>query len=487
LRQLAQLKKPFPARMSLFNELNNWEKRLMRRSAIAKAKTAKAKTRRTRARRIRAKKVFIPKALLQFLTPLVWKQGHQAWQTKHSDCSWSLKAIVWVLVLMAWVKGDSEQERFLNARSYYLAKHRHEKRPGATWEGFQEALRRLPIPVFRALAEGLRRQLGQRWIDNLRIGGWLPIGCDGSRLECPRSERLEKRLAQAGKDDSAPMMYVTALALLPLGLPWAWRLDKGTGNELQHLTQMLPTLPEKTLLVADAFYLGYDLYRSILNSGAAFLMRMSSRAHLYSESNVPLTRFREGWVHYWPDHAQEKRRPPLRLRLVRVRGKKVDVWLLTNLAKSELPRHRASLIYRWRWRNEGLFRTFKGTLDKTKLRHRTPPLVFREAEGSMIALQLLMAMTVHMAEEEKTKASPRRLVLRIRGAVVRGIATLGPRQLQRYEDALDEIHDESPNRTSSKTRRPWPRRKEHKPPKPPKLRRLTAAQRTLMAKTLEAA
>jgi DDE family transposase len=451
----------------------------MRRSTLRRAKKRQA-----RARRLRAKKVSFPRALHQFLTPQVWKQGHRAWQGKHSDCSWSLKAIVWVQLLMTWVKGDSEQERFLKARAFFVSQHAHEKRPGETWEGFQQALRRLPIPVFRALAEGLRQPIGRRWIEGARIGGWLPIGCDGSRLECARSEQLEKRLGEAGKDDSAPMMYVTALALLPLGLLWAWRLDKGTGSEHQHLTQMLPTLPHQSLLVADAAYLGYELYRSILNSGAAFLVRMSSRAYLYSESNVPLKRFREGWVHYWPEYIQKKGGPPLRLRLLRVRGKKGDVWLLTNLAKKDLPRRRASQIYRWRWRNEGLFRTFKRTLDKTKLRLRTTPVVFRETEGALLALQLLLALTVQMMDEEKTKASPRRFLLRIRGAVIRGVATLGPRQLQRYQDALEEIHDECPERTSSKTRRPWPRRKQHKPPKPPHLRRLTERQKALMAKTL---
>jgi hypothetical protein len=454
----------------------------MRRSTLPKAHQRQA-----RARRPRARKVAFAQALHQFLTPQVYKQGHQAWQRAHSDCSWSLKGILWTLLLMIWGQGDSQAERFHKARAFFVSRHGHAKRPGASWEGFQQALRRLPMPVFRAVATGLRQPIGQRWIESLRIGGWLPMGCDGSRAACPRSEALEKRLGQAGKDDSAPMLYITALALLPLGLLWAWRLDKGTGNELRHLTQMLPTLPEKTVLVADAFYLGYDLYRSILGAQAACLMRLSSRVHLYSETHVPLERFRQGWVHYWPTDAQAKRRPPLRLRLLCVRGKKADVWLLTNLDPKELPRRRAGQIYRWRWRNEGLFRTLKRTLDKTKLWHRTPALVFREAEGAMLALQLLMAMTVQMMEQEKTQASPRRFLLRIRGVMEEGLVTLGPRQLRRYQDALEEIHDESPNRRSSKTRRPWPRRKEHKPPRPPKLRRLTDAQKTLMARTLAAA
>ena len=282
------------------------------------------------------------------------------------------------------------------------------------------------------------------------------------------------------------MIYVTALVLLPLGLLWSWRLDKGTGSELTHLRQLLPTLPEKTLLVADAFYLGYDLYRAIQDAQAAFLFRMSSRAHLYTEEDVPLKRFKEGWVHYWPERAQEKGQPPLRLRLLRVGSGKVDVWLLTNLDKKALPRRRAAQIYRWRWRNEGLFRTYKRTLQKMKLSHRTAALVFREAEGSLIALQVLLAMAVQsMQQENKTRSSPRQAVLRIRGAVIRGVAELGPRQLQWYEQALGEIHDERPDRTSSKIRRVWPRRKEHQPPKPPRFRRLTKDQKELMAKTLQ--
>jgi hypothetical protein len=468
--------------MSLVNELN-WEKRLMKRSTVRKAQK-----RRQRARRIRAQRVSLPEAIHQFLTAAVWKQGHAAWEADHHQCAWCLKAILWVLLLMTWGTGDSEAERFQTARAFYVAKHQHSKRPGKTWEGFQKALRRLPMPVFRALATGLRAEIGQRWIDELRIGGWLPIGCDGSRLECPRTPQLERRLGQAGKDDSAPTMYLSALVLLPLGLLWSWRLDKGTASEHQHLRQLLPTLPEQSLLVADALYLGYDLYRSILQAGAGFLMRMSSRANLYTETCTPLERFREGWVYYWPQYAQEQRRPPIRVRLLRVRGKQHDVWLLTNLDRTALSRRQAGQVYRWRWRNEGLFRTYKRTLAKVKLRHRTVGLVFREAEGSLLALQLLLALAVQtMQQQGQASASPRQALLRIRGAVSRGIASLGPRQQEWYAAALEEIHGESPRRTSSKTARVWPRRKPHEPPKPPKLLRLNAAQKRLKDKTLQAA
>jgi hypothetical protein len=461
----------------------------MRRSRIRKVhkrrQRAARKAARQRTTRRRGASVGLQKALYQFLTPQVFKQGHQAWQRSHYDCRWSLKALLWVLVLMTWGLGQSEAERFQTARAFYVARHQRSKRPGATWEGFRKALRRLPLRVLRAVAAGVRAQVAQRWLESLRIGGYVPIACDGSRLECPRSAELEARLGQAGKDASAPTLYVSALVLLPLGLLWSWRVGKGTASEHEHLTRLLPTLPERALVVGDAGYLGYDLYQSILGAKAAFLARMSSRAYLYTEARVRLERFREGWVYYWPGHAQKQRRPPIRARLLRVRGEKADVWLLTNLDRATLSRGQVGQIYRWRWRNEGLFRTYKRTLNKVKLQHRTVALSHREAEGSLLATQLLLAMTV--LQQERTGASPRRMLLQIRGHVAAGIAALGPRQRRWYVEALQEIHGETPDRTSNKTRRPWPRRKKHKPPGRPNFRRLTSKQKTLMAKTLQAA
>src|ERR1700745_2165991 len=162
---------------------------------------------------------------------------------------------------MTWCCGDSEGERFASVRAFYVSCHQRRRRPGDSLQGFQMALARLPMRGLRALAAGLRQQLAQRWVDALRLGkgGYVPLACDGSRLECPRTEELQARLGEAGKNDSAPTIYVTALVLLPLGLLWSWRLGKGTASEHTHLRALLRTLPQRALLVADAFYQGYEL------------------------------------------------------------------------------------------------------------------------------------------------------------------------------------------------------------------------------------
>jgi hypothetical protein len=431
--------------------------------------------------------------LSQFLTPQVWKQAHQAWHPAHMPSRWKLTPLVWVLLGMAWCCGDSLDERFATARAVYVAGNGRMRRPGHTLQGFLQALERLPMPVLRALARGVREKLGEQFIASLRLNGWLPIACDGTRLECPRSKELQQRLHTAGKAEAAPTVYLTAMVMLPLGLLWSWQWGKGTASEHEHLRRLLPTLPERTLIVADACYQGYDLFNTITQTGAGFLVRLSSRSYLYTRDQVCLKRFRDSIVYYWPEQkARDKGLPPIEARALRVRGKKGDVWLLTSiLDRAELSRKDAAQIYRWRWRNEGLFRQYKRMLKKTKLQSHTLRLLHREGEGAMLALQLLLAQAAQKVQRgQQTKAtvtSPRRILLRIRGVMTASLQRLGPRQSETYQRMLQQTRSEYRERTSSRTRRPWPRRKDHQPPQPPIIRTMDDKLKALLEKHLEAA
>ncbi len=435
-------------------------------------------------------------ALSQFLTPQLWKQVHQVWHPTQVASRWTLQPLFWVLLTMTWCCGDSEGERFATARAFYVSCHQKRRRPGDSLQGFQMALARLPMRVLRALAAGLRQQLAQRWVDALRIGkgGYVPLACDGSRLECPRTQELQTRLGEAGKADSPPMVYLSALVLLPLGLLWSWRLGKGTASEHNHLRCLLNTLPQRALIVADAFYQGYELYAAILEAKASFLVRLSSRSRLYTAQGVRLDRLRQTLVYYWPEKtAQDKGKPPLHLRLLRVRGPKADVWLLTNvLDPRELNHRQIAQLYRWRWRNEGLFRQYKRLLGKVKLQSRTVALVHREAEGSLIALQLLLALATQTRSLGgkvvvlDSLESPRRILLRIRGSIAAKLRSLGPRQFAAYQEMLERVRSEDRQRTSRKVRQAWPRRKDHKPPQPPVILTMDEALKIRIDKALQA-
>jgi Transposase DDE domain len=424
----------------------------------------------------------------QYLSPSVWKQAHQAWQRPKEASRWSLHAVVWTLLSMAWNCGDSQEERFATARAGYVAAHQRDRRPGKSLAGFLAAVVRLPLCVFRALAEGVRQQIALRYAERLRINGWLPLACDGTRLECPRSQQLQERLREAGKASSAPTIYLTTLVLLPLGLLWSWRLGKGTASEHYHLRWLRRTLPPGSLIVADAGFLGYDLFRAILETPASFLVRLSSRAYLYTLEQVPLARFREGEVYYWPAQAQNHGLPPIKARLLRLG----NVWLLTSILDRQKLSHKTALrIYSWRWRNEGLFNIYKNLLNKVKLQSRTVATAHREAESSLLALQLLMALTADLSTNGTRGVliygSPRVVLLRLRAEGAAWLRLLGPRQFEDYQRMLAVVRAGPKNRRSPRVRQEWPRRKKHQPPKPPKLRVLTDRLKNKMAKVLRAA
>lgn len=275
---------------------------------------------------------------------------------------------------------------------------------------------------------------------------------------------------------------------------------QGHRQRTRALERMLGVLPRLALLVADAGYFGFRLAEQLLRHNVMFLLRMSSNVTLYTCEQVRLERYREGEVYYWPSRKDQKAGArPLHLRLIRIRAKhrRNDVWLLTNVMdKQRLSHALAGRMYRWRWQNEGCFRTYKHTLKKVKLVSRTVRLVHREAEGSWLALQLLLAQGVlaqqqcrakqpatPSEQEQEVKCSPRKILIAIR----QEIDSAPRRGRPKYEDQLRRAQGERRQRTSAKASRAWPRRKPHKAPKPPKLRKLSVAQKSELARTQDEA
>jgi Transposase DDE domain len=429
--------------------------------------------------------------LRQFLTPQVCKQARQAVPRRRGLPRWDLQPLLILALAMTWAAGDSQAEKFETARGFYVATHRARKRPGATVAGFQKALARVPMRQLWAVATGVRHQIRVRFAGRLLIDGFEPMGCDGSRIECPRSAELDARLRPAGKDDAAPTIWVTAFVHLATGLLWSWQVGPGTADERQHLRRLLVTLSPAALVVADAAYMGYELAGAIVQTKRSFLLRMSSRVHLYTQEHATLTTWSEGPVYYWPEYAQKDGQPPLLCRLIRVPAKgqtKRDVWLLTDiLDPTRLSVAMATKFYRWRWRNEGTFRTYKRTLKKLKLTSRTVRLVHREAEVSLLAMQLLLAhadlaLRPPQATPVASAISPRQVLLAIRGEM-KGTAK---RRARSYHQRLKGCGATTRCQTSAKARREWPRRKPHKPPAPPILHTLNEGQKVLLNQHFDA-
>src|SRR5262245_59208322 len=424
--------------------------------------------------------------LHDLLPPAMWKQANQARHAGKKSPRWTTQPLVLTLLAMTWCCGDSLAERFETAKGFTAVWMRKRRQPGRSVQGFQDALAALPIGVLRVLAAGVRRRL-QTMID-LTDDGFMVFGCDGSSMETPRTAELERRLDPAVQERGGPQVWVTALVHVRTGLLWAWHLGKGYNRERAHLQALLPTLPPHALVVADAGYNGYELACALTAAGVSFLIRMSGKDRLYTKERTALTKFTEGEVFLWTKKAQRREEAPLRARLMCIRAKdRRNVWLLTNvLDEKRLPAKRASQYYRWRWENEGLFRTFKRTLAKVKLMSRTVRLVHREAEGALLATQLLLAqgvLAMGSRRERRPRCSPRKVLLVIRKVLSGKLDVRDESFTQRLGAAR---RDERARKTAKEKRR-WAQRVRHKVQKPPTFLKMSKRENALAEQLLHQA
>jgi len=251
-----------------------------------------------------------------------------------SSFRWCERLLTLCALLMAWSMADVLADRFDEARRGVVAMFPGRRRPGKTYQGFVNALGNKSDALLGKIAEHLRGEVrkaaGARHWEHL---GFVPIGADGSKFECPKTLANELEFGCAGKKKSTPQQFVTTLLHLPTGVIWEYMTGPARSSERHHVREMLPTLPKNTLLIADAGFTGYDLLTMIQTAGHSFLIRVGANVRLLLKLGYALEE-KDGTVYLWPDEMQkkDKQKPPLVLRLITLcDGRNRQMHLLTNV------------------------------------------------------------------------------------------------------------------------------------------------------------
>ena len=226
-------------------------------------------------------------------------------------------------------------------------------------------------------------------------------------------------------------------------------------------------------------------------ANVSFLIRMSSNATFYSETNEPLEEFREGIVYYWPKTQQEEGKPPLRGTIDADSQRAATRWTCgcsrTWRIRQQLSLETAATCYRWRWENEGFFRTYKRTLKKVDADE--PDVAAGASRGGSLddrhAVVALPRCVGHAAPRRRTPSGDVQPSGRAVGGASRHLGTQGIHEP--FSERIARAQREQRVRTSAKQKREWPRRKPHTAPHPPILLRLTDEQKIKIQKHLQAA
>jgi hypothetical protein len=294
----------------------------------------------------------------------------------HGNIKWSPRQIVILAVLWVWSDKRTLVRAFDHARGLSLAIFGEVA--VTTYQGLTGALKKWSVKLLPATQQRLQQLMEHVGENHWRIGLWVALAVDGSRIDTPRTKSNEKAFAAKnyGKGKKArsrtkwknkkkrskklsapvkPQMWITLIWHMGLKLPWpvsepTRQTGASTSSERHQLMDMLKTgnFPKNTLFFGDAGFVGYEFWNAIANSGHHFLVRVGANVRLLTD--LGHVRHRGDIVCVWPDAAARRRQPPLVLRLIQIQNERGTMSLVTNvLSTRKLSNASVARLYSMRW------------------------------------------------------------------------------------------------------------------------------------------
>jgi hypothetical protein len=403
--------------------------------------------------------------------------------------TWKPRMLAVAAVLWATSELSTLQGRFAQARKIVQKVFRWQLAPGVSAQGFLKMLGKWQPELLDVIVPHLRARMQEGPPEQWETAGYAVFAADGSRVALARSASLEaafapvrrrrartrkpgvggRRAAKAQaaaarhKKATSPQLWLTLLWHVGSGLPWAWRTGPSGASERDHLVALAPELPAHALLVADAGFVGYEVWQTLLTAGHHFVIRVGANVRLLRQ--LGWAREHAQLVYLWPDYAARKQQPPLVLRLVVVHDGKQPVYLVTDLSKTRLSDRQVATLYGARWGVEVFFRTFKQTFGCRKLRSRSAVNAQLELEWSLVGLWcicLLGQRELRASGQEPMRLSPAAALHAFQCTLheyrVRPESPAETLWAQLRRARLDAYQ-----RHSSKTSRAYPRKKQRTP------------------------
>jgi len=337
----------------------------------------------------------------------------------HGNTGWQAVDLIMLAVVWVWSGDTTLTGAFAEAQRWSMQVLG--RSAVGTYQGLLKALvtwTATLLPLMTERLHELMKEQGEQggfW----RVGLWLALAVDGSRISVPRTKDNEQALCAPnyGKGRTAkyrkkkgkgkrrrrkakmqpvkPQMWITLLWHMGLRMPWSWKTGPSYSSERDHFRQMLveQKFPKNTLFCADAGFTGYDLWKEMIDTGHSFLIRVGANVTLLRK--LGYVREKEGIVYFWPSSAACKQQPPLVLRLLHLQVGRCTMHLVTNvLDEKKLSVKEAIRLYKLRWGVELQFRTVKQTFGRRKLRSRTAARASVELDWSLLGLWMIQLFAV---------------------------------------------------------------------------------------------
>jgi hypothetical protein len=254
------------------------------------------------------------------------------------------------------------------------------------------ARERLGYEPLKRLHDELVKPIAGKRTKGARYRKWLVVSMDGSTIDVADTAENDEEFGRSKSDrgkSAFPKIRMVSLIENGTRVMFGTKFGGYAGNSEKKLArEVLPSLREGMLCLADRYYLGYAFLELALSTQADILWRASRTLKLRVEKRLSDGSFIA--VMYRSKTDRIMKRNGIRVRVVcyQVKGFRERYRLVTSiLDPAEAPAKELAELYHERWEIENSYDEFKTHLRGARmvLRSKHPDLVKQEVYGFLLA------------------------------------------------------------------------------------------------------
>lgn len=328
----------------------------------------------------------------EHLTESMCEEVFAATRNSERRRKWTLFAMVWFWIGLLQSRYGSQTRALLEARAGSPLFPPVDATPEAFFQKAQEMRPVFFRNVFRAYTERLKPEAAASFEEELPISAQaFPniFAADGSRLDkVARALKVARSTTQAILPGSMEAVYDMRRGLLHE----LYFDPDGHVAEISMFEEVLPSIPEGSLLVDDRYYAKPIIWQKVAQRGIFMVSRYNKTVKKRRVEVLEKVRTAELCVDDWlvDMGGSQRGTTPVRLRWVHIWNREFEIILITNVLDSALLTPvQLMALYRRRWSVERMYLALKEVLELNQLYNCSPAAVGQQVYATAILYNTL--------------------------------------------------------------------------------------------------
>ncbi len=280
-------------------------------------------------------------------------------------------------------------------------------------DSLSRARKRLPLEVWEGLAQWTAGQIDDEFKQESLWRGHRVIGIDGTCVSMGDEEELEKVFGKSGSRQGRsrfPIARVVFAVTLNTMVTIGHKVGSYRTSENSLFTEIIKKLSPGDLIIGDRRYAGAKLYVEYMHAGIEFITKAHQRLKVELLKKVDVLG-KDDFIVQLPIPDMYRRKDhtlpqSIAVRVIktkaRVRGQRETFWLVTSLLYAKrYPAEEIRILYKKRWKLEGLIEEIKIWLGADVLRSKTEEGIYKELYARVIAGNLIYWLMLKAAKEHR--------------------------------------------------------------------------------------